>query len=198
MSGKFLHTLDRTEGVDGYLLAGKVWSSLSYGQWESLYLETDGARLSIRGYNSGEGFTWEYARPLADGIDAKCSGSATTVEDACLSALKVCPELFTLDYLGRSFPVFTMPARVDGARQSTFIVDGEEAHVFGPLTSVGDPYYCWERHWAPAKEMLERFLSGPYLAGRKPSFQEALIAAVDAPEFFKRACGELVATLTRL
>jgi hypothetical protein len=194
---KFLHTLGKTEGSGNYLVEDQIWKGTAFSEWDWLRMDRAGRELKVQFAYRGELFEWEYCKDLAPGINFSHRGTAATIEEACRAALEFVPESMILDYLGQSFTCYGAP-RTDGARRWVFSVDGEAAEVLGPLERSGKEageYFLWERTWSPAALLLEKFCSNSSMRGWCPSVREAMIAAIDAPELFKRACAEMISTL---
>lgn len=196
MTRRFLHRLESAEGVDNYLVGGRIWKGWSICDWDALDIDRDAARCSVRTTNDGAAFTWEYWTDLSTGCRFSHFGSAPTVEDACRAALDFTPESICLEYLGCSFLCYGRPGH-NGVTAWIFAVDGEKGEVVGPFDYSNGDRFSWRREWRPAKELLDGFCdTSGGLRGTAPSMMEALIAAVDAPELFKRACGRMIATLS--
>lgn len=197
MAEKFLHKLEAAEDRNSYLVAGRIWKGWDFSSWDQLNLDNeDGASLSVKTTLVGEGFVWEYHREIATDVTFRQQGAAASVEAACLAALEFLPESMTLEYLGRSIVCYGKPGHRGDAKIWTIAVDGEMGEVIGPLDFSTGARFSWRRNWLPGKELLEQFCdSSGDLSGRSLSMRDAVIAVVDAPELFKRACGKLISTL---
>jgi hypothetical protein len=195
--GKFVQLLEKAEGNRSYLVAGQVWQATEFSDWDVLRINKGSYSLKVQQDFRGARFTWEYSRDLAPGVNYCNAGSAETVEEACQSALDFYPEMMTFCYLDREFICLGAPG-ASGATKWTFAAEGEFAEVFGPLDARSGEtggYFLWERSWAPSRGLLDTFCLASSLRGRKASFREAMLAAIDAPELFKRACGAMVSEL---
>lgn len=197
MERKFLHTLDPEKDSKGpcqtYEIAGVVWTGFACSTWDWLnYRINDNTKLEIELEPQKNMFLWRYRMELSESVYFESRGHAPSIELACQEAFAYVPETVTLDYLGRSF-IWYVQKRDDSINWISCI-DGDKAAVEGHYGD--DHYFTWERHWEPAKSVLE--LSSRYfheLEGKKPTLQEAFIAAIDAPNVFTRACGKFVSSL---
>lgn len=206
MIKRFLHTLTAAEGHLKYLVAGTVWSGMQLTEKDSLnfYLQgEDGAFqgcLSVEAIQLGSctAFSWEYFKKISEQLSVRNRGLADTVEEACAAVLSFAPETVVLEYLGRTFVCYGGDLGAGGKRrQWEAEIDGGLCTFAGPIIFSDKPeYYTWERTWGPASAALS-FTGRGRLCGERPTLRDAIIAAVDAPELFKRACGELIATLSQ-
>lgn len=199
---RFLNTLQKGEEPDTYLVADRIWRGYGVaGLWDQLSLNEGEARLAVYSHHDRDEISWEYSLQLADGpagtVNFSLHGKAETVDAACVAILECKPEIAMIEYLGRTVSCYGAPG-FSGATKWTFATDGELAEVVGPFTSTrGEaPYYNWRRSWQPAKALLGTYC-GPSseLQGKAATMKDAVIAAIDAPELFKRAAGKLIATL---
>ncbi|MBJ6725449.1 hypothetical protein [Geomesophilobacter sediminis] len=190
---KFLHSLEKGEEWNTYLVCGREWEGFGYSEWDNLYSDGESGRIRVGLDRTGR-FYWELTVELVDDPERPvyCTylGHAASVEEACEAAVAYAPETVTLEYFGTSFTCYGNP-RKDNSKLWTFVVDGEKAEVLGPFKSINGEgeNFTWYHKWKPAELLLEGFCD-PFgeLKGKAPTMREAMIAAVDAPDRFKRAC----------
>lgn len=199
MGQEFLGELERGEDGKGYVFAGHVWRGAHVlAGWEVLTLDIDEATyIEIGSCRGSDSFMWVYVKRLAEDVLFRQQAVVETLEKAAEEALGYEPKMLTLEYLGRSFVCYGVDTPT-GATCWEFAVDGEYATVTGPhaaITKEDSPYWRWARRWLPAEPLLEEFCGDHSLRGKRPSLREAMIAAIDAPELFKRACGQLISAL---
>lgn len=203
MEKHFLHTLSRAEGHRNYLIAGVEWSGSDYcgrDQVSRGITDTAGNRvghLSVEAdcYGADGGYFWKYYLNVTERFLFSHQGKADSVEAACAAAVAFIPETMIFEYLGRAYTIYGT-VRKDGFCNWETDIDGDVSSFKGPFQHGTEPeYWYWERPWEPAKAVL-LFLDRRQLGGTSQSLRAAIIAAIDGPELFKRACGELVATLS--
>lgn len=211
MNKLFLHTLTPATGPlipsNSYLVNGVVWQGSAYSSEDSLSYYFHGDDNVYQGHLNVKGtqrdgvpaFYWEYFRRMTEKLSVRGRGAAATVEEACAAALFFIPEMVSLEYLGRVFLCYS--GDFDGPRKCKswdMEIDGELCAITGPHAYDGKPeYFAWERSWEAGRAALF-FAGNKGLSGEAPTLQSAIIAAVDAPELFKRACASLVATLHKI
>lgn len=200
MSNKFLH--NHAAEVDSwhYNFAGALWSGFQHRSWDTLSLNIDdNINLSVEFNGEKSVFVWDYCRTLSNNVRFRFKGSADCVETACTMALAYKPEVIIFEYLGCSHVWYGSKCNDPNAMVWITSIDGDKAEVTGPFKHREDqPYYYCNREYPPATEVLKitGSLKGE-LECKEATLQAAFIAAVDAPELLKRACGALIASITK-
>lgn len=191
---RFLHTLAAyAQGYGDFAIAGATWHGWDYSSRDTLTLHVeDGVLLTMMEVRrEAEAFRWRWTLKIAEGVYVRHpGGTVATAEEACAAAAAFRPERLTFDYLGRSTTWFST-----SEGHWVAALDGDRAEV---STSRLDGAWRWSRAWPPALPVLE--LSDGFtraLGGAAPTQEAALIACIDAPERFSRACAALVASLRR-
>ena len=194
---RFLHLLTPAEGRNNYLVAGVVWSGPVLPQFgDTLSMHTEDGHLSIEGNApGGPRFSWTSYKKITETFCFSQRGFSDSVEAACVAALAFVPKTMTLEYLGRFFNCYGRETLNDGPTVWESEIDGGRCQFSGPYQYGSDPeYYRWEREWKVGEVVLTCSDSRA-LRGSQPTLRDAVIAAVDAPDLFKRACAKLIASL---
>jgi hypothetical protein len=192
---KFLHMLTQAEEYNHYLIGDRVWRGWDLSCGDYVIAEVDGVRLTVQMGYGGKGYRWQYSRGLSDKVSFRHEGAAETLEDACCAALSFVPEHQVFEYFGQTYDCYGSRCHNGGIRW-TFVVDGDEVEVIGPIDFHDGDRYKWRRPWSPAENLLKTYCNtAGGLEGRCQTLLEAMVAAVNAPEGFKRSCAELIATL---
>lgn len=204
MSDRFLHTLQASDKYHHYLVAGAEWSGFHYGTSDSISRSLDDAdpkkgHIRVEQNSYGEGaFVWTYYLQVTESFLFSYSARAESVEAACAAALAYQPQTCTVKYLDQSYVLYGS-TRADGFTSWEVDMDGDVAEITGPYTRAASEKerWRWERPWAPASAVLA-LADCRKLNGWISDFRGAVIAAVDSPELFKRACGEVIANIKEL
>lgn len=189
---KFLHTLKPTsDGVcTHYQIAGAEWIGREVGDSHD-YLTSHpvpGVIHSIHRAYEGDGYTWEWLLLLAEGVYARHSAAADSIEAAAAAAVAYAPRVVSFSYVDETTWYETAEGRFFAA------LDGEAAEV---IKRVGSDGYRWSRCWSPAKTLCETMhgYTTDELSGTAPTIEAAMIACIEAPHRLKAACGALIASL---
>jgi len=192
---KFLHMLAQAEEANHYLIGDRVWRGWAFSCWDYLTAEADGVSLTVQMGHVGNRYSWRYSRALSDKVNFSHEGAAETLEDACCAALSFVPERQVFEYLGQTYDCYGSRCRNGGIRWR-FVADGDEVEVIGPIDFQDGDRYTWSRPWLTAENLLKTYCNtSGRLEGRCHTLLDAMVAAVNAPEAFKRSCAELIATV---
>ena len=191
MKRRFLHRMKKLPQVfsfmNEYEINGLRWHGVSYSDYDTLSIHREGdVIIEVRHCYSEDGFSWDWSKKLSDGVYARRSGKEVGVLEACATALDYSPRILQMTYLGENTTWYEMaPGRFSAC------IEGDEANI--RETTKGKFYFC--RYWAPGKAVFEQLSSAAqHLSGETDTANEAMIACVNAPEMFKRACAALVAS----
>lgn len=188
----FLHDLVKTTNRsyfgDEYEIAGGTWYGRDYGEHDNLSAHPrDNVIVDVSRAYVGDGFTWQWSLKIAEGVYVRHSGKSSDLESACAAAWNFSPRVLQFDYLTG---ITTWYETEPGSMYT--VIDGEEASI----RQYGEGNYRFDRNWAkgePVFECLSAFNQA--LSGDAPTQEAAMIACIDAPDRFKRACAALVASL---
>lgn len=199
MNNKFLHNHTAEAGDSWhYNFAGVLWAGFQHGSWDTLSLNIDDIHLSVQFDGEKSVFVWDYCKELSNNVRFRFKGSADTVEMACAEALAYKPEIVTFKYLGCSHIWYGSKLNDPNAMTYITSIDGDKAEVTGPFNHREEqPYYYCNREYPQASEVLKITGSMRGLECKAATLQAAFIAAVDAPELLKRACGTLIASISK-
>jgi len=193
---RFLHLFPHAEGYNNYLVAGVVWAGPCMPQWEdTLTFRNPDGHITVESSSYGESpFVWTYYKNVTEQFLFSHRGFADSVEEACAAALAYVPEVLTLEYLGFTFSLYGS-RKPNGSINWEAYIDGDRCTFNGPFQHGTEPeYYGWDRCWSPGTEIFS-FTRSSSFQGSNPTLRDAVIAAIDAPDLFSRACGRLIATL---
>jgi hypothetical protein len=194
-AGRFIDSLIRicTVTDDGFSVCAlidevKWWAER--GTHEDLLWRSCGGAgpvMQVRQLTDGR-YTWRVSLLISPNVWVDAGGVNATAPEACRAAI-ACdgPPRVIHRYLNADTVWYT-PAPDHWIAS----INDDEARV-----AKHGEQFVWTRYWAGGAVALSLTSNtGGHLQGDAKSLEEAMCAAIDAPERFKRACATLIATLT--
>jgi hypothetical protein len=183
---RFLDFLPACGGAHCYQVGEHQWSGFAGERADSLSRQCakTGAWHFVRPSFCPNGtFTWEWSLELSPTVHVCKHGVAPDLLSACEAASACRATFITYRYLDTAVNWYE-----ETPERHIASIDDDRACV-----RQRDAVYAWTREWAKGGPALR--LAGGELRGVAGTFEEALVAAVNAPELFKRGCAALVAQL---